>query len=716
MTSRHDKMVAAAVWLAKQGAIIGWGSAQDGKAVARKWKNDMTADPVMVPPLLAGGHNSVIVPTGRMVIIDVDKFGWYERLAAQGLPPTFTLQSPTVRRADTSEKADADWAGETFRGRHVYVNAPEGYDVTTVPGVWQGGETRRSQHGEQSMVLGPWSQRADGVYEPLDDAPRTLAEVPASLLDWLIAHKGKKPGTNGVHLVVTGTDEGEWTWDGAMGSRHDHLRDRIRAWRGFDDDPASLMRRAQDYIERHRIPVSRPGGIDIDEAEIGRMVKGALEKYSDDPPKSETITAEATVTASSGEEETVEFVIDPLDIETAIERPEPLDMTKASMPTGLAMLLDHLTPITDAPFSSLALASVVCLAGLMGKGPTLRWRGTQRLILFGALVGDSNYARKGQTISEVTATLSQIDPLLDSIKEPYIPSSGPSFIDTLVETKDTGVLMVTTEMGRVLANAARQNETLSYDMRDAWDGIPIGGRTRGAGKASVSGYHLDIMGATTPEDLVAKLTETDLRNGWANRWLWFWAEKDSRPFDEERENKVDPATKAFVRDGIEFARGIAGSYLIAPAYTMTLSSEASSMLAGISRSLDVPAHGTIGVLRQRMPPIAVRIAMVAACLDQTRVIETDHLRFGFAMTDYAVQSIRAVFGTRVSDPVAQIILDVLRQSPDGWLNTSTIAKALHKSGDRVNRALHLLTDAGLIVREPRTTGGRPAIGYRLRAY
>jgi hypothetical protein len=252
-------------------------------------------------------------------------------------------------------------------------------------------------------------------------------------------------------------------------------------------------------------------------------------------------------------------------------------------------------------------------------------------------------------------------------------------------------------------------------MRDAWDGVAVGGRTRGSGKVGAKDYHLSIIAATTPEDLVADLTETDLRNGWANRWLWFWAEKRPGGFDETRINKVDALTYSTVKDGIEFARTIAASKLIAADFTMSLSPDAMVMLSRISIALDVPAHGTIGVLRQRMPPIAVRIAMVAACLDQTRVVEADHLAFGFAMTDYAVQSIRAVFGTRVQDPVAQIIIDVLHQSKDGWLNTSSIAKATHKSGDRANKALHLLLAAGLIVREDRKTAGRTAIGYRLTA-
>jgi predicted transcriptional regulator len=108
--------------------------------------------------------------------------------------------------------------------------------------------------------------------------------------------------------------------------------------------------------------------------------------------------------------------------------------------------------------------------------------------------------------------------------------------------------------------------------------------------------------------------------------------------------------------------------------------------------------------------------MVAACLDQTREVDVEHLQFGFGLTDYAVQSIRAVFGTRMDDEVAMSILDLLAQAPDGWLNTSTIAKALHKDGSRTKTALRRLLDAGLVVREDRSTGGRPAIGYVLKTF
>ena len=543
----------------------------------------------------------------------------------------------------------------------------------------------------KGYVVGPLSAINGKVYR--EAGPSEIALLP---LPW-----AEQPPSTAPLFTVGG--EGYQMPDRVpTGTRHEEIIRYVASrWNGRLTK-AEIARSIGELIERFEEPISAERLAH----EIDVAWDSAIKKWG--------VPAGATTVATPIETPTGEtIVIDPLAIETRIDRPTPLDMHAVPMPTGISMLLDHLTPLTDAPFSSLTLASVVGLAGLMGNKPTLRWRGTQRLILYGALVGDSNYGRKGQAINEAMATLAQIDPLLDTIKEPYIPSSGPAFIDSLAESSGQSVLMVTTEMGRVLANCARENETLSYDMRDAWDGVPVGGRTRKTGKINARDYHLSIMAATTPEDL-AKLTDTDLRNGWANRWLWFWAEKRPGGFRQTYENKIDPATATFIRDGIDFARARGGAnVLIAPAYTMGLTAGAEALLDQITVELDVPAHGTVGVLRQRMPPIAVRIAMIAACLDQTRDVDVEHLEFGFGLTDYAVQSIRAVFGTRVEDPVAMNVLDILAQAPDGWLNTSTIAKALSKSGDRVNRALHLLVNAGLIVKEERKTAGRTAIGYKL---
>ena len=719
MTTMHDKMVNAAVWLAEQGATIGWGAASDGKAVNRKWKSDATDDPALVPGLLHGARNSIIVPKGRLVIVDIDKHGWHEQLEAAGLPDTFTVQSPTVREVPGEPDL-------TFRGRHVYTLAPVGFDVLTIPGVWKGGETRRSKAGEQSMVLGPWSQRSDGIYEPVPGTPRHIAESPGDVFDFIIANGAR----SGPLITVSGGDDDDWDWDGAtMGSRHDFLRDRIRAWRGFDDDADSLKKRTVRFIEKHHIPLDRPGGEEITDAEIDRMILGALKKYDDDlltggvvihlRGSGEAASTAGTPQSTSSDDDETQITIDPLAIESRTERPAPLDFMTLNIPMGLSLLLDHYHQLTDAPHSSLALASMVTMSALVGPNPSLHWRGKQRCALFGCLVGHSGYGRKGATMREVDRAFMQVDPLLRTIKTGGV-ASGEVLVDILNESKANSLgtsLIWEHEISSVLVIAAREGNILSGNLRRAWDGDDVESRSRAKGRSSAFGYNVAFLGGITPGELGKRLSADDLSNGWANRFLWFWSEKRPGGYDPARDGTMDGQVIQYLRECIEFGRSLGGSSaLIKPAYTMKLTPLAQSRMEELAERLDVPPVGTIGALRQRMPAHVIRLAMVAALFDQSSSVEEDHVAFGEFMATYAVDSMRPIFGLRVDDPLAMLILGVLAQVPGGWMNTSDIRRSTgNKDHSRVRSALKLLVDEGLVVRADKRSGraGHPEIAYAL---
>jgi predicted transcriptional regulator len=182
---------------------------------------------------------------------------------------------------------------------------------------------------------------------------------------------------------------------------------------------------------------------------------------------------------------------------------------------------------------------------------------------------------------------------------------------------------------------------------------------------------------------------------------------------------MDAGLVSYLRDCISFARGLGGSYLIKPLATMTFTPAALARMEALAVSLDVPPLGVIGAMRQRMPAHVVRLAMVAALFDQTASVDEYHVAFGEVMAEYAVESMRPAFGLRIDDPVAMLAYQVLRQVPDGWMNTSTLRAAVGgKDHSRVMSALDVLMNAGLVVREDRrpaagSKGGRPSVGYRL---
>jgi predicted transcriptional regulator len=137
-------------------------------------------------------------------------------------------------------------------------------------------------------------------------------------------------------------------------------------------------------------------------------------------------------------------------------------------------------------------------------------------------------------------------------------------------------------------------------------------------------------------------------------------------------------------------------------------------MEALTAALDVPPVGVIGAMRQRMPAHIVRLAMVAAIFDQTAAVDEYHVAFGEVMAQYAVDSMRPVFGLRIDDPVAMLIVSMLRQTPDGWMNTTDLKKVTGKEYSRVQTALRVLLTQGVVEREDRKGKGRPSVGYTLR--
>jgi hypothetical protein len=408
-------------------------------------------------------------------------------------------------------------------------------------------------------------------------------------------------------------------------------------------------------------------------------------------------------------------LIDPLAIESRIERPEPLDFHSFPIPLGLSMMLDHLNPLTDAPHTSLALTTMVTMSALVGPTPTLRWRGKHRCALFGCLVGHSGYGRKGASMRVVESAFRQCDSMMDEVLTGGV-ASGEVLVDILNESKKNRLgtsLIWEHEIANVLTIAAREGSILSGVLRKAWDGDRVESRSRAKGHAVAFGYNVAFMAGVTPAELGRRLSADDISNGWANRFLWFYSEKRPGGFNATADDTMNGQSIDFIQQCIEFGRGLGGSsMLIKPAFTMSLSPDAQAHLEMLAERLDVPPVGAIGSLRQRMPAHIIRLAMIAAILDMEREVSADHVAFGEAMAGYAVDSMRSVFGVRVDDPVAMLILGVLAQVPDGWLNTTDLKRVTGKEYSRTMSALDVLLREGLIVREERPTGGRPSIGYR----
>jgi hypothetical protein len=120
--------------------------------------------------------------------------------------------------------------------------------------------------------------------------------------------------------------------------------------------------------------------------------------------------------------------------------------------------------------------------------------------------------------------------------------------------------------------------------------------------------------------------------------------------------------------------------------------------------------GLFGAVIGRAEAQVLRLAALYAVLDLSEDIEGEHLMVALALWDYAEASARYVFGDATGDPVADQILDALRDAGDDGMTRTEISNLFgrHKNAGRINRALSLLLAAGRVRRESEDTGGRPS--------
>jgi hypothetical protein len=645
-------------------------------------------DPKMVTAMLSAGSepNYGLVwpedsPDGVVFEWDVDGTEWKHKIddlkAKFGpLPVTKTTRTPSG-------------------GLHLFYRWPGGIAVPE-------GNTLHdfvARFPGKGYVVGPGSRINGSVYQDVGGHP--IADLP---LTWAVT--GPVPAVQQPLIVVSDSVPGYELPDSVpTGQRHAEITRFVASRWNRGISKAEIEASIGVLTERFEEPASA----DKIKRDIDEAWDTAERKWKE--PGGEP-TYPPPLQDQSGN------LIDPLAIESRIERPEPLDPHAVPIPTGIAMLLDHYRPFTDASWSSLILASCVVMSALVGPAPRLRWRATHRASLFGVLVGESNYGRKSQTINEVEEAFRQVDPLLEEITKSGI-ASPEKLVDILKDAKTNalGAIFIREhEITNMMVIASREGNVMSGFLRAAWDGAKLESHSVSRGSVTASGYSTSILGGVVPTSLRKYLTADDVANGWANRFLWFHAEPRPGGFDATADTTLEPGSLGYLRDCVEHARRMGGSALIRPMFTMHLSDEALAHMEAMAARLDVPPIGAIGRLRQRMPGHVVRLAMIAALFDQSALVEIDHVQFGEAMTAYAVESLRPVFGIRVDDPVAMLILEVLTQH--GWQNTSNIRAAVGgKDHVRVLSALRLLLDEGLIVREDRASGpkgGRPSVGYRLK--
>ncbi len=215
--------------------------------------------------------------------------------------------------------------------------------------------------------------------------------------------------------------------------------------------------------------------------------------------------------------------------------------------------------------------------------------------------------------------------------------------DEVPAIEDKRLWVVESEFANILQQSKRDGNTLSPALRDAWDGVSIKPATKSL-PLWTTDPHIAIAAAITPTELVDLMKARELSNGFANRFVIFWAERERLiPFPRAT-SEAD--LLGLVERTEEVLRFMKGDY---PASkdnrAMTMSHEARTAYERLYRGLNATTGSPrLDGILERRAPMLLRMAMLFAMTDLTLTIEPRHIDAAQAWVMYWVDSVRYVFG------------------------------------------------------------------------
>jgi predicted transcriptional regulator len=266
--------------------------------------------------------------------------------------------------------------------------------------------------------------------------------------------------------------------------------------------------------------------------------------------------------------------------------------------------------------------------------------------------------------------------------------------------KDKRLLIIEPEFQRVLAQARKQDSTLSSTLRNLWD----------SGKASLkvkvepiktTNAHVSLIAHISPEELKSQTVAIDYQNGFLNR---FWICMARRSQFISRPKVILAENYTHIRDQL---RNALRSAQITPRF-LTMDAQADEYYDSIYRpELERVRHGLNESLMARAAPHVCRMAVIYAMADNAMQIRLPHLRAAHALWKYSEKSAEYLFGRSTGNKHADKILALLEEAPEGMTATQIYEKTGKNLNEKVRAdAMEALESQGMVIRQQTTLNGR----------
>ena len=201
----------------------------------------------------------------------------------------------------------------------------------------------------------------------------------------------------------------------------------------------------------------------------------------------------------------------------------PDDMDSDAHHGLIGEIVKTIAPHSEADSNGLLVQLLVAVGNCIGPSPYCRVESTKhKTNLYAVLVDKTAKARKGTSWNWVPKVISMADDHWHECLATGM-SSGEGVIDQVkdddIEKQDRRLMVVEGEFAQALKVSKREGNTLSPVMRNAWDGGVLRTMTKNSHQISTNS-HISVVGHITQDELLRHLCQTDMANGFGNRFLW----------------------------------------------------------------------------------------------------------------------------------------------------------------------------------------------------
>ena len=377
-------------------------------------------------------------------------------------------------------------------------------------------------------------------------------------------------------------------------------------------------------------------------------------------------------------------------------------------------IVNFIEPHSEADPAAILVQLLVAAGSAIGRGPFFEVEADRHHTnLFAIIVGSSSKARKGTSWAHVRQLLKIADEEWEQRRVLSGLSSGEGLAAALRDgqgdepegpfsspTGDKRLLAFEGEFASVLRMADRKGNTLSAQLRQAWDGSELGIMTRND-PVRATGVHVSIVGHITADELRRCLSTTEASNGFGNRFLWVLARRSKLLPDGGRPDEFEQHRLAFcLRDALNFAKSVG---------RVRRSPRAQDLWRAVYETLSEAEPGLAGALTSRGEAQVARLSLVYALLDNSSEIRPEHLAAAIALWQYCLESARHLAPSRVPESLAEKIRNWVSEKPEGASKTEIHRLAGGRlTGEEIDTAVSELHAQGLVVVEKRGSGGRPS--------